>query len=124
LPVPVILKRFLAPLLVFILGILLSWRLRSGPRPAATEARQSISAAPKWPEGGMLSCGNRKIKSMKAATACPAGRLSGDLYERFPPLATGPPQLRYLEFAAQDAGQTLAPASSQDSHADLELYMS
>src|SRR2546430_5617362 len=51
LPVPVILKRFLAPLLVFNLGILLA------PYRAAHRGRDWF------------------VKAGKAATACPAGRL-------------------------------------------------
>src|SRR5689334_24360292 len=75
LPVPVILKRFLAPLLVFILGIWLD--------PFSTLGLALIrnwpASSPKRPRGTGRSRLLRLVKAIEAATACPAGRLRADL---------------------------------------------
>src|SRR2546426_280321 len=57
LPVPVILKRFLAPLLVFSLGILLSWLSRVPRRAEAAVFVQKREKSPRHaPPGDLGAC--------------------------------------------------------------------
>src|SRR5262245_64352657 len=62
LPVPVILKRFLAPLLVFNLGILLSsiGRARASPEPGSTACLKHEKPPRHAPPGG-LRCSHTAI---------------------------------------------------------------
>src|SRR5690606_1341482 len=90
----------------------------NGPRPTGTAGQTLRLVAPGGGGRKGCFCGNRDSKSMKAATACPAGRLSADLYGRASPFATATSTWRRGALIRPCSGPDQRPACNRGIYND------